>query len=496
MKKFSSEWHENISDAQEYVAMNIDDIEKVNHQWNEISQHIEIGDIDNIPMIEAAKATLTEEQDASVRSMLEESTHVPYDEISEYVVVRQARVNELKDRIAEVSNKVSERQKKLIEQQALLETIAPSTREALGKVVELEVAKVKSHEQNGLLEELSQAEAELELAESLFENTGRAWPLPALADVNYEPSEDEIFTIDQFPNERETISENIAEKVTRKFESRLSDASEHLALLLKEKPGHIWTGDELGQAVYNDGSDETRNSGRISALISNYRKGKVPVMANEFGNDLILQRGKRQLFDAKSGKSVPNTIRVVWRLVDIETATNAQVITTLNSERTLRQSYGDWEPAGEAIVKAIISSDVNESLPTPPAQPQTSEEATESTTTVEKTDWKVEFTESVHETIEQLKELGIMDEPEVSWKLLRTRFPSSIVGTETARERAFKNKLIRRSEMDDSALVSIEKAILSIVQNCHPNVFRVSSRRKEAIGLVEGIVDGYLRQHQ
>lgn len=36
---------------------------------------------------------------------------------------------------------------------------------------------------------------------------------------------------------------------------------------------------------------------------------------------------------------------------------------------------------------------------------------------------------------------------------------------------------------------------MSVMQNSHPNIFRVSSRRKEAFRIVDEIVAGYKRVH-
>lgn len=503
-EKFNDEWFDGTSEAQDYVQLNIDDVQSVNDQWRTITEHIDTGDLDNKALIDSAKQVLTEEQDASIRSLLEEGKNVPYEEAREYLEECQARVDALNMRIAEAENEISEKQERLLAQRELLEKLAPSVRDSLTEVVDAELKKIKSEEIETLRKDLERENAELELATDLFIKVGTAWPLPELADVHYEPSENEIFTIDLFPNEREETSEQIKERVTRKFESRLNDASTYLSLLLKEKPGHIWTGEELGETIYDDGSDEKRNSSRISALISNYRHGKVPVMAEEFGQDLVLQRGKRQLFDAKTGKSIPNTIRVVWRLVDFDTAVNAQIITTLNSERTVRQSYGEWEPAdpvkirlayipsgeydGDSIVSNVEDDkEVNEDTAEPTPEPQS---------TTERVDWKVGFTTDVHSTLEDLKRSSLLDKEEITWKLLRVLSDSTKIGTETMRDRAFKNKIIKRSEMSDDSTISISKVIMSVMQNSHPNIFRVSSRRKEAFAIVDEIVTGYMRAHQ
>lgn len=502
--KFTDEWFDGASEAQDYVQLNIDDVQSVNNQWQTISEHIDTGDLDNKAMIDSAKQILTEEQDASIRSLLEEGKNVPYEEVREYLQQCQARVDELNKRIVEAENEISEKQEKLIAQRELLERLAPSVRDSLTEVVDAELRKIKSEEIESLHKDLDRENVELELATDLFIKVGKAWPLPELADVHYEPSENEIFTIDQFPNEREETSEQIKERVTRKFDSRLSDASTYLSLLLKEKPGHIWTGEELGEAIYNDDSNEKRNSSRISALISNYRRGKVPVMAEEFGQDLVLQRGRRQLFDARTGKNIPNTIRVVWRLVDFETAVNAQIVTTLNSERTIRQSYGDWEPADAVKIQLMQipsgeydgSSIVSNIEDNKEVDDTTIEPRSEPKSYTEKANWKTGFTADVHSTLEDLKESSLLDKEEITWKLLRVLSDSTKVGTETMRERAFKNKIIKRSEMSDDSTISISKVIMSVMLNTHPNVFRVSSRRKEAFSIVEEIVAGYLQSRK
>lgn len=224
-------------------------------------------------------------------------------------------------------------------------------------------------------------------------------------------------------------------------------------------------------------------------------------MAAEFGDDLVLQRGKRQLFDAKTGKSIPNTIKVVWRLVDFETAVNAQIITTLNSERTIRQSYGEWEPADAAKIRLshLPSGEYDgKSIVDDPKSDQgekTEHDATGVGDTPEKVDWKIDFTASVHATIEELKQAGLLEKDDISWKRLRIISESAQIGTNTMRERAFKNKIIKRSEMSDESVISMSQVIMSVMQNSHPNIFRVSSRRKEAFRIVDEIVAGYKRVH-
>lgn len=499
VERFGNEWHDNVSEAQDYVRLNIDDVEKVNDQWRAISEHVDTGDLDSMPLVEGAKRTLTEEQDASVRSLLEEGLNVPYEDMYEYVKVREARVNEIRTRINDIEHTTSEKQAKLLRQKQLLESIAPSVKGTLEDVTTAEIEKLKTDELEILNEERDKAMAALELATDLFVKTGKEWPLTELADIHYEPAENEIFTIDQFPNEREDTSEQIIERVMRKFESRLNDASVYLALLLKEKPGHIWTGEELGAAIYDDESDEKRNGNRISALISNYRRGKVPIMAEEFGDSLVLQRGKRQLFDARTGKSIPNTIRVVWRLVDLETAINAQIITTLNSERTIRQSYGEWEPTD--IVKIQLSQlpsgeyDGKSAVSVVNHEDDRAEQDHDKNGH-EKQDWTVEFTSAVHATIEELKAEDLLSAEGATWKSLRIRSQSAKLGTETMRERAFKNKIIKRSEMGEDSSITMSQLIMAAMQNNHPNIFRVSSRRKQAFEIVDQIVAGYLRAHE
>jgi hypothetical protein len=500
--KFSDVWFEEVSDAQEYVQLNIDDVQSVNNQWQAISEHVDSGDLDNKALIDSVKQTLTEEQDASIRSLLEEGENVPYTEVYEYLKECEDRVDELNRQIAVAENEVSERQKKLIAQRELLEKLAPGVRGRLDDVVEDELKKIKSAEIENLKKDLDAANVDLEFATHLFEKTGAAWPLPELADVNYEPGENEVFTIDRFPNEREETGERIKERVSRNYESRLSEASTHLALLLKEKPGHIWTGEELGETIYHDDSDDKRNSGRVSALISNFRRGKVPTMAEEFGKDLVLQRGRRQLFDAKTGKSVPNTIRVVWRLVDLETAVSAQTITTLNSERTLRQSYGEWEPTDvEKILLQYLPSGNYDGQPlvtnvdTDDAAETETESPERTVNKTDKVDWKIGFTTDVHATIESMKQNDLLDCEAITWKLLGILTDSPKVGSKEMRDRAVRNKIIKRSEVSDGSRISMSQAVLAIMQSSHPNIFRVSSRRKHAFAIVNEIIDGYQRAH-
>lgn len=501
MKQFDSYWYERTGEAQEYLGLNIDDVEKVNQQWSQITELVDQGDLDNWAMINQVKQNLTEDQDASLRSLLEEGNNIPYEEVIHYQKECEQRVETLRNQIQDLQDSISEQQVKLMRQKEILQSIAPEAASDLDLIADDELKKIKQAEIAVLAIELDKAELDLEFANDLFRRTGRAWPIPSLADVHYEPRENEVFTVDQFPNEREEISERIVEKVTRKFESRLSDASSYLALLLKEKPGHIWRSEELAQAIYDDGGeDANRDSSRISALISNYRHGKVPAMAEVFGSELVLQRGKRQLFDAKTGKSIPRTIKVVWRLVDIETAVNAQIITTLNSERTLRESYGEWEPADvDALRLSGLPSgdyDGKSLVLAEPDEPSKIVEENSVQESRERSDWREDFTNAVHETIESLKDAGVMDNSEISWSLLRSKTDSKMIGTKTAQERAVKVKIIKKSQLGENVVITIPQAIQSILQNNFPNVFRVSSRQKEAQRIVEEIVDGYFRTHE
>ena len=493
MEEYTDEWYQRIEDAQGYVELNIEDVSRINGQWSEITAHVEEGDLDNWVMINKVKQTLSEEQDASLRSLLDEDRHIPHDKVLAYQRRAQDRVDELKRRIEEAESAVSEKQTRLLQQRALLESIAPSIKNDLEEVTQGEITKIKDADIADLKKELDSAEVDLDFANLLFERCGYAWPIPDLADVNYEPGENEIFTVDQFPNEREIVSEGIGERVTKKFESRLHDASVHMALLLKEKPGHIWTDEELGSFIYEDNEDEKRNGVRARSLISNYKRGKSPNMSEAIGSDLVLQRGKRQLYDVRTGKSIPRSIKVVWRLVDIETAVMAQTVTTLNSERTRRQSYGEWEPATEHEISLsqIPSGNLDGS---PIVTVETGEAATDgSSAASEKQDWRQGFTARAHETIEMLKDEGLMTETTITWKLLRIRSDSKKTGTETMRDRAVKNKIIKPSEATDDSVITMSKAVLAVMQNSHPDIFRVHSRRREAARIVEEILEGYFK---
>ncbi len=204
--RFSDEWYENVGEAQDYVQLNIDDVNHINEQWQKISEHVDMGALDNQPLVDSAKQALTTEQDSSLRSLLEEAKNVPYEDVYEYLKKCQEKVDDLEDQLAQAERVISENQEKILAQRQLIESIAPSVHDALEDVVSVEIEKVKSSELEILREELGQAKVDLEFATELFMRTGKEWPLPELADVHYEPGENEIFTIDEFPNERERTS--------------------------------------------------------------------------------------------------------------------------------------------------------------------------------------------------------------------------------------------------------------------------------------------------
>lgn len=491
MDRFGSQWRSEVSDAQEYVGLNLAGVEQTNNQWQQVTALKDAGDIDNKPMVDAVKRTLTAEQDESVRSLLEEAENVPYADMPEYITQQEARTAELQAQLEQARQQQSESESRLLEQRQILEKIAPTAKAALDSISRIEVEKIKLAEIESLEASYQQADRDLAAAYELFEKTGQAWPLPRLADVHYEPADDEIFTVDQFPYEREAAGKCIVEGVKRKHESRLSDASAYLALLLKEKPGHIWTSEELGQAIYDDGDDSKRNSARVNALISNYRNGVVPVMAEEIGDELILQRGKRQSFDSKTGKPITRSIRVVWRLVDHDTAIASQPVTTLSSDRTTRHTYAKWELPADIESSPVATQDQTESAaPADESAPSQDDSEVESG----KPDWREGFTDSAHAIVEALKDLDLM-RGSMSWSHLRMHSSSGVAGTKTARERALKAKIIKKNQMDDTSEIELPQIIMSLMVNTHQDVFRIASRRREATAIIQEIVDGYMRLH-
>ena len=55
--RFSDEWYENVGEAQDYVQLNIDDVNHINEQWQKISEHVDMGALDNQPLVDSAKAS-------------------------------------------------------------------------------------------------------------------------------------------------------------------------------------------------------------------------------------------------------------------------------------------------------------------------------------------------------------------------------------------------------------------------------------------------------
>lgn len=496
-EKYTKQWRSEISDAQDYVGLNIEDIQKINQQWEQVSRLVDEGDVDNKALIDTAKQALTMDQDASLRSLLEEANNIPYEEMVEMTALYEGKVGYLSRRVEEAKHQYDEREIRLLEQRELLESIAPTAKVALDSVARQEIEKLKRAKTNSLEAELLMAQGELDDVIELFEKTGQAWPLPKLADVHYEPSEGEVFTVDQFPHEREKVGECIAKKVERMHESRLSDASTYLALLLKEKPGHIWTASELGESIYEDNDDPQRNDKRVGALISNHRRGAVTIMAEEFG-DLVLQRGKRQVFDAQTSKLVKHSTRVVWRLVDVETAQSSQMVTTMNPERTLRQTYSQWEDiqstassfGSTAIDGAVTSESVSEEA----VEPEQAEPTEDDTETEAKLDWRDEFTAKVHKTVEELKEQDMMGRA-MTWYEINLHAKSRKAGTKTARERAATAKIVGKSHVSDDFELKPSQVIMTTMLNANWDIFRIPSRRREAAAIIDEIVEGYLRSH-
>lgn len=499
-EQFGDSWSKEVREAQEFVNLNNDEIATINDEWDQISQHIEEKDIDNKKLIDTARTTLSEQQDNAVRTLLEVAKDVPYEDMVEYLSYYQDRVNTIRAKLASEALRISDSEAKLRAQRDIIVGIAPSLAKPLESAVESEAAKLKSKILKATEAELVDAEKDLAQATNLFELTGKAWHIPDLVEVNYEPAENEIVTIDRFPDEREGDSHAIAEKIRRTFESRLSDASLYLALLLSDKPGHIWTTGELGEAIYDDHDNAARNETRVSALISNYRGGRSPKMDELFGEDLVLQRGKRAKYDLKTKKRIPHTVKVVYRLVDKDTARKAQTITTLNREENTRQSYGDWEP---------VEFDEPETLPINNEQPSKQSNEKNTTSAIKAEDeavidlalslqdevsheaWVDDFTEKVHAAVEKFKELNLMDSKEISWKILQKKSDSSGIATDTARKRAESRKIIKHSQSGKDATISMSQAILVYLGNSNKDIFDVARRRREAMRIVEEIVDGY-----
>ena len=486
-------------------------IEEINNKWESVGRLVDEGEISNLNLISAVQEGLTIEQGFALRSLLELSENVPYEELASLNIELSRRIQQLKSELAEIDNLTSNEIAKLKAERDLLLQISPELESTLEPILTEEIKKVKATEYESKKLDLDLAELELLEAEDLLMRSGRAWPLPKLADARHLPQEGERVTIETFPNEHARIIQRVAERVERKFESRLHDASAYIAMLMMEVPGHVWTGEELGHAIYDDNEDPSRNASRVHSLISDFRLGKNDKMGELFAEkDLLLQRGKRVCYDASTGKRIPHSSKIVWRAVDQTTADAAQRLTTITSDRQSKWSIGEWETIREIRMRLdSIPSGNNDGQPIikvdAPLKFRTNEKNTglmdQKTDTLETSpettsDWRDSFAAEVHEALEKFKEKGLLDEPTVSWKQLRRHLDSTIVATEMSRERAYKHKIIKRSEMSEDSLIDIRQAILVHVQNPFQHILGVTKNRKLAVEIVDEIVSGYYRSQK
>ncbi len=305
-----------------------------------------LGEIATSDMRDMTEGFLECEQDETFIHLMTAAETAPYTELAEH----EKRLRSLGGEDAAESD--AEQIQRWRQESRVISRIIPEIRALLQEFISDHEAELVEMTQESSNSEQTEAEAEYQRVERLYEAAGKSWPIPLLLSkarikdlapetINQDIG-DEIIEVDSFPGESRPLTKRqIAERVHRKYpESILKDASEFLALLLAEEPKHIFTSDELGEILYSRDQNEQQRRSKISALISSYELGKVRIIGGVLQeHGLVFQRGMRSSFHKDTGKKIGRS-RPVFRAVPISEADEQERI--VHSGQSLDWVTDSW----------------------------------------------------------------------------------------------------------------------------------------------------------
>ncbi len=335
-------------------------------------------------------------------------------------------------------------------------------------------------------------DAEYQELESVYAVAGKAWAIPRLISTKQPEPEPiperqvigtsgEFIEVDDFPESHPRLTkEEISEKVRRKYPDEvLKDASEFVGLLLAEESKHIFNLEDLGEILY--GEDEENRRVRISALISNYERGKLNIIGGVLeGHGLVFQRGERRSYHKDSGQPFGSRY-AVFRAVPVEQADRKERV--VHSDEQVDWVNDGWhtvvfdptptrpDPSDETVSEIIAAENVRvdevateaAAVAEPPESEQLysangagvmpsrnilSKLPSREAKKKKEPEWKVSFRDDISEAITHFETDGLMVEGEVSRTVIRVKSSSRAMGTETMADRAVSNGIISRREVD------------------------------------------------
>ncbi|MDB5185154.1 MAG: hypothetical protein JWN38_962 [Candidatus Saccharibacteria bacterium] len=523
---------------------------------------IEAGQVTIAPFQEVVVEHLTNEQTTTFQALAEAEEAAPYAELAAREAEVRHTISQLVARIDGLSSISSEEATRIQAEQAMLVARLPELSKQLDEVSKVLQDKLVEKERANLEVEKATLEAQYIAINGLYEVAGKPWAVPQLLTLTIESIELEadepssVVVVDDFSDigRPQTSSRDIAEAVRRKQpESRLSDASEFIAEILAEEPGHIFTVLELGDILYADTTPSAKTrSARAAALISNFETQKISVIGRVLaGYGLVYQRGVRTTYDVANGEKVGPSTRVM-RAVPFARA--AEQIPVAFTEDDTRKVHGSWstiiyttEPRAATPRRPIIAAPADTMpalgapivaepkppVPTPaqvfaaaaarraaveaaakeiatvevvPAaeplgQLELEEIAAETTpeqqATVEPVDsrnpeWLPEFDAAIRRTILELEELGILDKPTISRRLYSIKSNSTSQGSNEMVRRGVTYRILNRNESDLDLELPVYKFVALALQNPYKPIFENPTKRKVALGLIEKLVQATL----
>lgn len=450
------------------------------------------GDLKNNRLLRIVQSDIETEQIDSFHNLLKTSLQVPYEVIGERALELGTMLEHISDDGIDVDDKSRARLGQLNNDVELAVQLAPRRAE--------DIKRIEAEEREKLRDKLlEQVRGDVEEAYKNLGDFGDAWPIPAainpedralLYDMFMESNkqtEANEFTEDIIPitPEERIHQAEVAERAKRSIEN--PEASQYLTYYFAERVGEIVTVEQLARFLYVADLEGNNHRSHITTLLGPKIQGKriQKLLHEEYG--LYLQYGIRILKQSENGRLVERRRTRIYRAVEsLDEASTGQV-----SEHNLDAEHIVWDvleavlPPQKELDTATIETIDEAETPSESVQeqPETEKQAE---------DWKVAFQEDVQATIERLVQDRIFDQDAMRGSTIRAMSSSTLLGTETNRNRLKDAGLMRSGEVKTDHMTR-EQRVIGGLFNRHPSILgQRSKRQREALQIIREMITANL----
>jgi hypothetical protein len=504
---------------------------QTNEQWarenepaftaaHSLANDIEVQNTLYSELVESGTLTLKQFQDTAAEYLINEqvstfdklktfSEEAPYEELAISDLIISADLAAAALKLSNIEAEIEKETAILDEEQALVSTRIPELAPKLSEIALQIRQRMITNAKDEVEADIARLKAEYDSLVSLYTIAGKPWPLPRLLpsveteeiDNDTHTGPVDIIEVDSFPGKNiEYTKAVVDEKLSRRHpESVERDASEFIALFLAESLKTAYTREELANVLYGEGA--VNGAQRISALISNYRLGKVSIIGNTLSDEgLVLQYGERIKYNRENGRTFGQS-KTIFRAVPIseidkkEGILHADLNMVDTTWNTITPSFSAEDPLipdsittetielSQSIIVAEADDDITEFT-----QPENIIEQVHPESEEVQLDWTERLLSDVEAAIQHFENDGIMIDGVVTRRLMNTKSSSYIMGTDEMISRGVRNGIVKKSETSPEEPLAIHKFISMSVQNKYADIFGNRSRRKKALIIIEDAV--------